>query len=184
MVKCSAGTDLVLTSVPCCQALYRLSPYYQFGNGYMERVSWWLKTHSGVGNWAFQLQTYAMIHSSTDSERGQYARWAVLGGLGWSRAHGSSTLVLFSRQPWPLSSRPLKGLGSLLLCLLSHNSRCLSWDSVWFCTVFHCVLIWSRALSTLLGWWWAFRTVPISLNHNISLTSTVLGMRAVYSTLM
>ena len=36
----------------------------------MERLSWWLKTHTGVGT-QLELQTCAMIHSSTDSERGQ-----------------------------------------------------------------------------------------------------------------
>ena len=138
-VKCSADTDLVLTSVPCCQALYGLSPYYQFGNGYMERLNWRLKTHSGVGTQLSRSRPVIWYTPPLTLE-GKYARWAVLGGLGWSRAHGSSTLVLSSHQPWPLPSHPLKGCAFYPTAAPAWaEAECL----VLYC--FHCVLTWSRA---------------------------------------
>ena len=120
-VKCSADTDLVLTSVPGCQALYRPSPYYQFENGYMERLNWRLKTHSGVGT-QFSSSRPTLWYTPPLTLRGQVCQVGCAQG---------TRLV---QGPWLLHSGPV--LPSALttpltspegLCLLSHSSRCLSW---------------------------------------------------------
>ena len=143
-VKCSASTDLVLTLVQYCQALI-LSPYYQFGNGYMERLSWWLKTHTGVGT-QLELQTCAMIHSSTDSERGQVCQVGCARGTRlvqgpWLLHTGP---VLPSVLTTPLMS--LEGLELFCFCAfyLTTVASCAETECLaLYC--FHCILIWSGA---------------------------------------
>lgn len=170
--------------MPCCQALYRLSPYYQFGNGYLERLNWWLKTHhSGVGTQLSSSRPMLWYTPPLTLREG-----SMPGGLCSGDEAGSGPMAPPHWSCSPASPDhsphvPWRACALLLLCLLSHNSRCLSWDSVWFCTV--SIVYWYGAGPTsLLGWWWVFRTVPISLDHNISLTSTCSGHEGRYSTLM
>ena len=144
-VKCSADTDLVLTSVPCCQALYRLSPYYQFGNGYMEILSWWLKTHSGVGT---QLSSSRPMlwYTPPLTLRGQVCQVGCARGTRlvqgpWLLHTGP---VLPSALTTPLTS--LEGLVLFCFCAF-YPTAAAAWAEAeclaLYC--FHCVLIWSRA---------------------------------------
>ena len=120
----------VVRSYVCiCKVLW-LSPFYHFGNGYVESLSWLLKTQTGIGTQLSRSRPVPQIRSYIDS---------LKEGKCWYVGYACGTRLVQLYLPRLIHTPPVlqshQSLPPQAFCSFAyvpfiHNIHCLSWDQV------------------------------------------------------